>query len=152
MNPKGKLMPSCLIFFPRIQFDPKQLYYIELTSTLSSKQYKFQLPIIEFSANQSNRYFEIEFKPEIIAPQEINQNSLPALILIALVGFIFFKQELAWQLVEIFLNKVTCFAKDLLDKFKQNEVRQDTVMDEREIDQLAQNINAIRRKKTKKVN
>lgn len=149
LNPKSKINPGIMVFFPRIPFDNKP-YYIEVTTTLSDKNYKITLPYVEFVANQSNYFFEFTFKPErITGDNEINSNAIPALFIIAIVGFVFFKQELALELLGKLWNKVAEMGKNLLDKKKEN-VRIDYPLDEREIDELAKDINSIRRKKYSK--
>lgn len=149
LQPKGKINPGILVLFPRIPFDHKA-YYIEVTTSLSDKNFKFTLPAIDFVANQSNYFFEIVFRPEIITgDSEINHNSIPALLIIAIVGFVFFKQELAIELLNRAWTKLTTVGKSLLDK-KKTDIRQEQPMDEREIDELAKDINSIKRKRYNK--
>lgn len=147
LQPKSSINPGIMVFFPRIPFDYKY-YYIELTSSLSDKSYKYTLPNIEFVANKSNYFFEIEFKPEIItANDEINSNSIPALFVIAVVAFVFFKQQLALELLEKFWDKIQNLVKNASTKSAKNDVRYDQPLDEKEIEQLAKDINSIKRKK-----
>lgn len=151
LQPKLKINPGIMLYPPKLPLNNQQ-YYFEVTTTLSDKQYKYTLPPIEFTTNQSNFFFEIPFNPQIITgDNEINSNSLPALFLIALVGFVFFKQELALEILETVWLKVSNLVKDLFDKSKRQEVRH-AIVDE-DIDQLANSINSIKnKKKSKKIN
>lgn len=153
LNPKSKINPGIMVFFPRIPFDQKS-YYIELTSTLSDKNYKYNLPTIEFTANSSSFFTEVHFRPELrTAEGDLNQNSLSAIILIFIVGFIFFKQDLALELLGTVWNKVSSGVGDIVSKSKPKEQKYEPVeIDEREIEKLASSINAIKKKKVKKAN
>lgn len=153
LNPKSKVNPGIMVFFPRIPFDDKS-YYVELTSTLSEKNYKFSLSMVEFTANRSTFFSELHFQPELrTAESDLNQNSLSAIVLILLVGFIFFKQDLALELLGTAWNKLSSVVGDLVSKSKPREQKYEAVaFDEREIDKLASSINAIKKKKVKKVN
>lgn len=151
LQPKLKINPGIMLYPPKLPLNHQQ-YYFEVTTTLSDKQYKYNLPLIEFTTNQTNFFFEIPFEPQIITgDNEINSNSLPALFLIAVVGFVFFKQELALELLETVWGKVSNLIKDLFDKSKRQEVRH--AMIDEDIDQLANSINMIKnKKKSKKIN
>ncbi|XP_038116191.1 nodal modulator 3 [Culex quinquefasciatus] len=153
LNPKSKINPGIMVFFPRIPFDQKS-YYIELTSTLSDKNYKYNLPTIEFTANASSYFTEVHFRPELrTAEGDLNQNSLSAIVLIFIVGFIFFKQDLALELLGAVWNKVSAGVGEIVSKSKPKEQKYEPVeIDEREIDKLASSINAIKKKKVKKAN
>ncbi|XP_062553237.1 BOS complex subunit NOMO1 [Armigeres subalbatus] len=153
LNPKSKINPGIMVFFPRIPFDGKS-YYIELTSTLSEKNYKFSLPMVEFTANRSTFFSELHFEPELrTAESDLNQNSLSAIVLILLVGFVFFKQDLALELLGLAWNKLGSAVGDLITKSKPKEPKYEpATFDEREIDKLASSINAIKKKKVKKAN
>lgn len=153
LNPKSKINPGIMVFFPRIPFDQKS-YYIELTSTLSDKNYKYNLPTIEFTANASSFFTEVHFRPELrTAEGDLNQNSLSAIILIFIVGFIFFKQDLALELLGAVWSKVSSGVGEIVSKSKPKEQKYEPVeIDEREIEKLASSINAIKKKKVKKAN
>ncbi|XP_055609200.1 BOS complex subunit NOMO1 [Uranotaenia lowii] len=153
LNPKSKFNPGIMVFFPRIPFDGKT-YYIELTSTLSDKNYKYSLPQVQFTANGSSFFAEMHFRPELrTAEGDLNQNSFSAIILIFLVGFIFFKQDLALELLGLAWGKLSTGVGDLVSKSKPKEQKYEPVaIDEKEIDKLASSINAIKKKKVKKVN
>uniref|UniRef100_U5EYY7 Putative metalloproteinase-related collagenase pm5 n=1 Tax=Corethrella appendiculata TaxID=1370023 RepID=U5EYY7_9DIPT len=151
LNPKNKYNPCIMVFFPRIPFDGKS-YSIELTTSLSDKNYKYNLPVAQFVANTSSYFTVLEFKPELRTENDLNQNSLSAIFLIALVGIIFFKQELAIELLTIVWNKVCTFVQEMLTKTKQKEISFEVDLDESEIDKIASSINAIKKKKSKKVN
>uniref|UniRef100_A0A1Q3G441 Putative metalloproteinase-related collagenase pm5 n=1 Tax=Culex tarsalis TaxID=7177 RepID=A0A1Q3G441_CULTA len=153
LNPKSKVNPGIMVFFPRIPFDQKS-YYIELTSTLSDKNYKYNLPTIEFTANASSYFTEVHFRPELrTAEGDLNQNSLSAIVLIFIVGFIFFKQDLALELLGAVWNKVSAGVGEIVSKSKPKEQKYEPVeIDEREIEKLASSINAIKKKKVKKAN
>jgi hypothetical protein len=153
LNLKSKINPGIMIFFPRIPYDSKT-YYIVLTTTLSDKSYKINLPNIEFVANASSRFIEIDFKPEIrVAESDFNSNSLAGLILIAIVAFSFFRQDLAIEFLNLIWSRIGSSLQTTLHKAsvsKKNEVVAE--MDDREIEELAQSINAIKKKKTRKSN
>ncbi|XP_001654625.2 nodal modulator 1 isoform X1 [Aedes aegypti] len=153
LNPKSKINPGIMVFFPRIPFDGKT-YYIELTSTLSDKNYKYSLPMVEFTANSSSFFSEMHFRPELrTAESDLNQNSLSAIVLILLVGFIFFKQDLALDLLGMAWNKLGGLIGDLVSKSKPKEYKYEpAAFDEKEIDMLASSINSIKKKKVKKAN
>lgn len=153
LNPKSKINPGIMVFFPRIPFDSKT-YYIELTSTLSDKNYKYSLPMVEFTANSSSFFSEMHFRPELrTAESDLNQNSLSAIALILLVGFIFFKQDLALELLGMVSNKLGGAIGDILSKSRPKEQKYEPVaFDEKEIDKLASSINSIKKKKVKKAN
>lgn len=153
LNPKSKINPGIMVFFPRIPFDGKT-YYIELTSTLSDKNYKYSLPMVEFTANSSSFFSELHFRPELrTAESDLNQNSLSAIVLILLVGFIFFKQDLALELLGTVSSKLGGAVGDLLSKSRPKEQKYEPVaFDEKEIDKLASSINSIKKKKVKKAN
>uniref|UniRef100_A0A336LL39 CSON013705 protein n=1 Tax=Culicoides sonorensis TaxID=179676 RepID=A0A336LL39_CULSO len=151
LQPKLKINPGIMLYPPKLPLNHQQ-YYIEVTTALSDKQYKYHLPTIEFIANQTNLFYEISFNPQIITgDNEINSNSIPALCLIAVVGFVFFKQDLALELLETLWGKVSSIVKDLFDKSKRQEVRQAMVNED--IDELANAINATKKgRKSKKIN
>lgn len=153
LNPKSKVNPGSMVFFPRIPFDGKT-YYIELTSTLSDKNYQYVLPTVQFTANTSSVYAVLHFQPELRAAEnDLNQNSLSAIVLIFIVGFIFFKQDLALDLLGMVCNKLSAGIGELVTKSKSREQRYEpVVIDEKEIDKLASSINAIKKKKVKKAN
>ena len=109
------------------------------------------LPDVQFTANTSNFFTEIEFNPEIrSADHDLNQNSLSAIILIVIVGIIFFKQDMAIDVITMIWTRIANAIMDLLAKSRSKELREE--VDNRDIDQLASSINAIKKKKTKKVN
>ncbi|XP_055531777.1 BOS complex subunit NOMO1 [Wyeomyia smithii] len=153
LNPKGKVNPGIMVFFPRIPFDSKT-YYIELTTSLSDKNYKFTLPTVQFTANTSSYFTEMYFRPELrTAESDLNQNSLSAIVLIFIVGFIFFKQDLALELLGMVWNKVSSAVGEIVSRSKPKEQKYEpAVIDEKEIDKLASSINAIKKKKVKKAN
>jgi hypothetical protein len=140
-----------MVFFPRIPYDGKT-YYVTLTTTLSEKSYKINLLHYEFVANASSRFVEIDFKPEVRVAENENTNSVAGLILIALVAFAFFRQDLTVEFCNWAVNQV----RELVNKnsgAKKGEVAAaERFVDEREIDELAQSINAIKKKKSRKSN
>lgn len=153
MLPKSKFNSDVMVFFPRIPLDNK-VYYIELTTTLSDKNYKYNMPSIQFVSNSSSFYAEIQFDPVLRAPEsELNSNSLAALFLIFLVGFVFFKQELVFDMVGQLISQLNNKFNGVVTKQnKRTDNKSDNFIDEREIDRLAQDINAIKKKKSKKLN
>ncbi|XP_058459551.1 BOS complex subunit NOMO3 [Malaya genurostris] len=153
LNPKSKINPGIMVFFPRIPFDGKT-YYLELTTSLSEKNYRYNLPTVQFSANSSSYFTEMHFRPELrTAENDLNQNSLSAIILIFIVGFIFFKQDLALELLGMVWSKVGAGIGEIVSRSKPKEQKYEPgAIDEKEIDKLASSINAIKKKKVKKAN
>uniref|UniRef100_A0A182QGP4 SD-repeat containing protein B domain-containing protein n=1 Tax=Anopheles farauti TaxID=69004 RepID=A0A182QGP4_9DIPT len=153
LNPKSKINPGIMVFFPRIPFDGKS-YHIELTSSLSEKNYRYSLSSVSFVANTSSFYAELPFAPELrTAEGDLNQSSLSAIVLIALIGFVFFKQELAFQLLEMAWSKVGTLTGSMMSRRPTGkELKNDTgYIDTRDIDALASTIDGMKKKKTKKV-
>jgi hypothetical protein len=152
MLPKSKQNDDIMVFLPRINAnDYQKVFFIELTTTLSDKNYNFKLPQLQFTANTTNIYFEVDFNPSLRqAETELNKNSLVALVLIFLIAFVFFKQELAFELVR---NLVARFANDVSKQpTKKTEGRGEKFIDENEINELAQFIEERKKKKSKKNN
>lgn len=154
MLPKSKSTDSILVFMPRINAnDYQKSFFIELTTTLSEKNYNFKLPSIQFTANTSSLYFKFNFDPILKqAETELNKNSLVALMLIFIVGFVFLKHELVFDFVS---NVWTRFNSDVAatrQPTKKTESRGDNFIDEKEINQLAQFIEERKKKKSKKAN
>uniref|UniRef100_A0A8W7P3V5 SD-repeat containing protein B domain-containing protein n=1 Tax=Anopheles coluzzii TaxID=1518534 RepID=A0A8W7P3V5_ANOCL len=154
LNPKSKINPGIMVFFPRIPFDGKS-YHIELTSTLSEKSYRYSLSAVSFVANASNFYAELPFEPELrTAEGDLNQSSLSAIVLIALIGFVFFKQELAFELLGMAWAKVGTLAGGAMSNRRPTGKEQKNDgghIDTRDIDVLASTIDGMKKKKTKKV-
>ncbi|XP_058121805.1 BOS complex subunit NOMO1 [Anopheles ziemanni] len=154
LNPKSKVNPGIMVFFPRIPFDGKN-YHIELTSTLSEKSYRYSLSAVPFVANTSSFYAELQFTPELRTTEgDLNQSSLSAIVLIAIIGFVFFKQELAFELLGLLWAKVGTVAGGLISSNKATgkDLKNDAgYIDTRDIDALASNIDGVKKKKTKKV-
>jgi len=152
VNPKARLNPGITVFFPRIPLDGKS-YVVELQSTLSDKTYTYKLPSTTFVADRGSVFVEFEFKPEVRAAEaDLNQNSISALVLIALVAIAFFKQDLATSFLSFVWSKLNDVAADLAQRQKsKTQVRKNEPINQREIEQMADQINAIKKKKTKKI-
>ncbi|EDW47202.1 nodal modulator 3 [Drosophila sechellia] len=152
VNPKARLNPGITVFFPRIPLDGKS-YVVELLSTLSDKTYTYKLPSTTFVADRGSVFVELEFKPEVrVAEADLNQNSISALVLIALVAIAFFKQDLATSFLSFVWGKLNDVAADLAQRQKsKTQVRKNEPINQREIEQMADQINAIKKKKTKKI-
>ncbi|KMY92670.1 nodal modulator 3 [Drosophila simulans] len=152
VNPKARLNPGITVFFPRIPLDGKS-YVVELQSTLSDKTYTYKLPSTTFVADRGSVFVELEFKPEVRAAEaDLNQNSISALVLIALVAIAFFKQDLATSFLSFVWGKLNDVATDLAQRQKsKTQVRKNEPINQREIEQMADQINAIKKKKTKKI-
>lgn len=153
LNLKSKVNPGIMIFFPRIPLDGKT-YFIEVTTSLSDQSYKYTLPSSQFVANTSSIFVEFDFKPEVRSGDgDLNQNSISALLLIALVAIAFFKQHLILDLINFVWTYGNSFIQDILTKNKKKETnsRYEQTVDAKEIEQLAQSINAVKKKKAKKV-
>lgn len=154
MIPKIKHNDDIMVFLPRINAnDYKKVFFIEITTTLSEKNYNFKLPQLQFTANTTNIYFEVDFNPVLKSQTEteLNKNSLVALILIFLVAFVFLKQELVFDIAK---NILARFNNDVINKqpIKKAEGRGEKFVDENEINELAQFIEEKKKKKSKKNN
>ncbi|XP_037945256.1 nodal modulator 1 [Teleopsis dalmanni] len=151
---KSRYNPGVMVFFPRIPLDHKN-YIVRLKSTLSDKTYSFTLPSEEFIANTSSVFVELDFKPEVrTAETELNQNSISALVLVALVAIAFFKQDIAMDFLNFIWGKVGVAVKDVVQKqahLIKKDVRKTEPLNQKEIDHLADHINASKKKKSKKV-
>lgn len=153
LMPKIKKHENVIVFVPRINpSDFGKVFFIEVTTTLSDKNYNFKLPSIQFTANETNLYFEINFDPILKQPEtELNKNSLVALLLIFIVGFVFLKHELVFETVS---NVWLKFNSDVASRqpVKKSEGRVGNFIDEKEMDMLAQFIEERKKKKPKKNN
>ncbi|ALC41537.1 CG1371 [Drosophila busckii] len=152
LNPKGSFNPGIMVYFPRIPLDG-QSYVVELQSTLSDKTYTYKLPSHSFVANKCSVYMYLEFKPEVRASEaDLNQNSISALVLIALVAIAFFKQDLAVNFLSFVWARLSDLIADIAQRQKsKTSVRKSEPLNQREIEQMADQINAIKKKKVKKI-
>lgn len=151
LNVKGRVNPGIMVFFPRIPYDQKT-YVIELSTTLSDRNFKYTLPLQAFEANRSTIYVELDFTPEIrLNEADFNQNSISALVLIALVVIAFFKQELAIEFLSLLWSKLSVLVEAAINQAtKRKDLRHDTTYNESEIEKLAQSINATKKNKSRK--
>lgn len=156
LNVKARINPGIMVFFPRIPYDGKT-YFIELTSTLSDKTYKYTIPAQSFVSNRSTVFVEFEFTPEVRSIEgELNQNSISALILIAIIGVAFFKQELAFDFFNFLWSRFLVSVESVINnkaganRSPKKDNRPDVALDENEIEKLAQSINATKRKTVRK--
>lgn len=151
LNVRGRANPGILVFFPPIPYD-QQTYIVELKTTLSDKNYNLNLPAVPLISNRSSIFVELNFTPEIrLSESDFNQNSLSALILIALVVIAFFKQDLAIEFFAFLWKNVTQLVQTVINQsVKRNDVRTDVVYNESEIEKLAQSINATKKKTVRK--
>ncbi|CAD7014627.1 nodal modulator 3 [Ceratitis capitata] len=154
LNLKSNVNPGIMVFFPRIPLDGKS-YVVELKSTLSDKTYTYILPSETFVANTSSVFLELDFKPNVRTVEaDMNQNSISALILVALVSIAFFKQDIAMDFINFIWNKGNHIAQDFAQKQKNNnkkEVRNVETINQKKIDKMADQINAVTKKKSKKI-
>lgn len=148
----SKTNPGVMVFFPRIPYDGKT-YVIELTTTLSKSNHQYEIPSFQFQANRSSVFHEFDFTPEIRAAEpELNQNSIAALVLLCVVAFAFFKQDLFLELVGMAINKISATVKELIEKNRRNDNKPEAaVLNDRDLDSLAKSINDVRKKKAKKL-
>lgn len=169
LNVRSRINPGIMVFFPRIPFDEKT-YFIELTTTLSDKSFSYTLPVESFISNRSSIFVELNFTPKIRSIEnELNQNSLSALLLIALIAVAFFKQDLAFTFINFVWNRISKAAEQALNQSgggiggggggggsgggkKKDVGRFETTFDESEIDKLAQSINATKKKSVRRIN
>lgn len=150
MMPKSKHNDDIMVFLPRINAnDFNKVFFIELTTTLSDKNYNYKLSALQFTANTTNIYFEIDFNPILRQPEtELNKNSLVALILIFLVAFVFLKQELVIETAKTWISRLNSeSAKQPTKKF---EGKGDRFIDEKEINELTKFIEETKKKKSRK--
>lgn len=149
---KSRVNPGAMVFFPRIPFDGKS-YVVELTTTLSDKNFKYTLPVEQFEANRSTIYIELDFRPELRhSENELNENSLSALILLGLIIVAFFKQELAAEFFSFLWVKLSAVAQSAINQAspKKKDNRFDATYNDSEIEKLAQSINATKKKSVRK--
>lgn len=148
LNPKSRINPGIMVFFPRIPFDGNT-YFVELTTSLSDKHFKYNLPVESFLSNRSSVFIEMDFSPEIRTTEnDLGQNSLSALLLVGLIAIVFFKQDLAMELVNFVWIRLSGVIDNALSKSKKKESRNDGNIDVNEIEKLAQSINANTKKKS----
>lgn len=154
LNPKSRYNPGIMVFFPRIPLDGKT-YIVELRSTLSDKTYTYSTRSEQFVADTPSVYIELDFKPEVKSfESDLNQNSISALVLVALVAIAFFKQDIAMAFLNFVWSKINGIAQDLAQKQKsnaKNNQRKIEPINQKEIEQMAEQINNIKKKKTKKI-
>ncbi|EDW61622.1 BOS complex subunit NOMO1 [Drosophila virilis] len=152
LNPKASFNPGIMVYFPRIPRDGKS-YVVELQSTLSDKTYSYKLPSFSFVADRCSVYTKLEFNAEVRATEaDLNQNSISALVLIALVAIAFFKQDLAVNFLSFVWTKLSDLVADLTQQQKgKTSVRKNEPINQREIEQMADQINAIKKRKVKKI-
>lgn len=150
LDVKSHINPGIMVFFPRIPFDGNR-YFVELTTSLSDQHFKFNLPVESFLSNRSSVFIELDFSPEVRATEnEMNQNSLSALFLVGLIAVVFFKQDLAMELVNFVWSRLSDVIDNALSKTKKKENRHDVAFDDNEIEKLAQSINATKKKSVRK--
>ncbi|GAB0096259.1 nodal modulator 1 [Sergentomyia squamirostris] len=151
---KSQVNPGIMVFFPRIPFDGKSTYIVDLRTTLSEKNFKFNTPSVQFIANESTIFVELNFNAEVRTTDgDLNPNSIVALVLILFIGFAFLKQDLvlAWGL--ILWDKIYAAVQDAINKRRQKEISKfDENFDEKELERLAKSINSVKKKKIKKIN
>lgn len=154
LNTKSNFNPGIMVFLPRIPLDGKS-YIVELKSTLSDKTYSYILPMETFVADTSSIFIEMNFKPEIrTAEADLNQNSISALILVALVSIAFFKQDIAMDFLNFIWNKGNNIARDIAQKqeiSRKKELRNVEPINQRKIDKIADQINSVTKKKAKRI-
>lgn len=150
LNPKSRINPGIMVYFPRIPFDGNT-YFVELTTTLSDKHFTYNLPAESFLSNRSSIFIEMDFSPEVrTSDNELSQNSLSALLLVGLIAIVFFKQDLAMELANFVWSHLSGVIDNALSKTKKKESRYDAVFDVNEIEKLAQSINATKKKSVRK--
>lgn len=152
MMPKSKHNEDIMVFLPRINAnDFNKVFFIELTTTLSEKNYNYKLPSLQFLANTTNVYFEVDFNPILRQPEtELNKNSLVALLLIFLVAFVFLKQELVIEFAKNWITRLN--NESGKQPIKKTDGKGDRFIDEKEINELTKFIEEPRKKKARKNN
>uniref|UniRef100_A0A034WVQ7 Nodal modulator 1 n=8 Tax=Bactrocera TaxID=47832 RepID=A0A034WVQ7_BACDO len=154
LNMKSNYNPGIMVFLPRIPLDGKS-YTVELKSTLSDKTYSYILPSETFVAETSSIFIEMNFKPEVrTAEADLNQNSISALILVALVSIAFFKQDIAMDFLNFVWNKGNDIARDFAQKresSRKKELRSVEPINQKKIDKIADQINSVTKKKAKRI-
>uniref|UniRef100_A0A1B0EZY6 Metalloproteinase-related collagenase pm5 n=1 Tax=Lutzomyia longipalpis TaxID=7200 RepID=A0A1B0EZY6_LUTLO len=154
LNPKSNINPGIMVFFPRIPFDGKSTYIVDLKTSLSEKNFKFNQPVAQFIANESTIFIELNFNADVRTTDgDLNPNSIVALVLILLIGFGFLKQDLVIELGRILWNKLNTIIQEAIDRRRKNEISKfDENFDEKELERLAKSINSVKKKKIKKIN
>uniref|UniRef100_A0A1B0DB56 ER membrane protein complex subunit 7 beta-sandwich domain-containing protein n=1 Tax=Phlebotomus papatasi TaxID=29031 RepID=A0A1B0DB56_PHLPP len=154
LNLKSNINPGVMVFFPRIPFDGKSIYHVDLRTTLSEKNFKFKQPSVQFIANESTIFVELNFNADVRTTDgDLNPNSIAALVLILLIGFGFMKQDLVIAWGKIAWDRIYAAVQDAIDKRKQKEITKfDENFDEKELERLAKSINSVKKKKIKKIN
>lgn len=154
LNPKSRYNPGIMVFLPRIPLDGKT-YVLELQSSLSDKTYTYSSPTEQFVADTGSVVVELDFTPELKSYEsDLNQNSISALILVALVSIAFFKQDIAVSFLNFVWSKLNAIANDFAQKQRnqaKSGVRKIEPINQKEIEQMAEQINNIKKKKTKKI-
>ncbi|XP_054737233.1 BOS complex subunit NOMO1 [Anastrepha obliqua] len=154
LNLKSNYNPGIMVFLPRIPLDGKS-YVVELKSTLSDKTYTYILPSETFVADTSSVYIQLDLKSEVRTLEaDLNQNSISALILVALISIAFFKQDIAMDFLNFIWSKVNGIIHDIAQKQKHNskkETRNAEPINQKKIEKMAEQINAVTKKKTKKI-
>ncbi|XP_026483060.1 LOW QUALITY PROTEIN: nodal modulator 1-like, partial [Ctenocephalides felis] len=147
---KGGRNPGLRVMFPRIPLDGKN-YFVQLESTLSPNQYKYHTPAVQFLASSSFKHINLDFNATTKASeQDLNQTSMLALPMIILVSLVFFNQQKVSDFLQIVGDKLS--SVQLKPSNSQFAVQQNVVVDHREIEQIVQNINAVKKKpKPKKI-
>lgn len=149
--------PGIMVFFPRIPMDGKT-YVVELRSSLSDRMYTYTLPSVTFAADQNSVFVNLRFAPELKSTDpEMNQSSLSALILVALVAIAFCRQDLAMDFIKFTWTHLNNLVQHVLEKQQaantsKNTNRRPEPINYKEIEQLADSINAVKKKKSKKIN
>lgn len=133
-----------LIHLPPLAVDNKP-YFVQLESSLSQAAHNYKTDIEYFIANTSFKYIKMEFNPQSpIQDQDIGHTSVLALpfILLCMIG-VYNIQQISKFITEI-LNKYNLNFSNVFVKSKSPSV--DRSVDNDEIDQIVQNINAVKRK------
>uniref|UniRef100_A0A1L8DPQ2 Putative metalloproteinase-related collagenase pm5 n=2 Tax=Nyssomyia neivai TaxID=330878 RepID=A0A1L8DPQ2_9DIPT len=154
LNLKSNINPGIMVFFPRIPLDRKSVYIVDLKTSLSEKNFRFNLPIAQFIANESTIFVELNFKADVrTTDSDLSPNSIAALVLILLIGFGFLKQDLVLAMGKVAWERLYAAVRDAIDRRRQKEISKfDENFDEKELDKLAKSINSVKKKKIKKIN
>lgn len=163
INQKTDNSPGSLMSLSRIPLD-REIYVVELRSTLSDTSFKYKLPSEQFVADTSTVYVELDFRPELRSSDpDVAHGSWSALIMVALVVVIFFKQDFALAAFWFLYDNVHQLIEELLTQKQQrngnskvngnnnSQNYKTTDLNQKEIEQIAEQINNMKKKKTKKI-
>lgn len=163
LNQKTENNDGTLMTLPRIPLD-RQTYVVELKSSLSDVAFKYELPSEQFVADTGSVYLELIFEPELRSSDpDVTHGSLSALVMVGVVVVVFFKQDFALMVFWMMYDRLHQLVEDMLAKRQQNyngksngngnngNNSKASDLNQKEIEQIAEEINTMKKRKTKKL-